>query len=674
MLSNCQRAILIVSAFICIAVPSAVNAEPSSAAETPQGNPISKIARLFDSNLVEVEERVMWLDRRLSTYARLDHFPLRFCLGYRGCRMDSRAADPTVTLDLGAERPIDAIYLIPAQREFIGDSGLFPKRFTIETSNDETFAQRLVLFTSGSNPYPPPESVPQFFSGKGSARYVRLSVQEAHHKGKTDLYGLSEFVVISNGEPVSFNATVTSSGDLNVANIWAPEFLVDGQTPLGIWHNGVLPSPQRGDVVRAVNSSDGCVWTIPFANTIPLDRVVIFPYPLHHTSQTRLLPQTLELRLVNENPRSEVRVWQWEAPIQGGEHPAPMVIPLAGRSAQSIVLISRTPWQLGDERLHAISEIEAWSGGVNHAAKSTATRTYRGDTQPVPAVTDRSSGEREIIAVAQWLKQLNQRGSMERELASLRPLHRQLAARSELNTTWGAAVAIGLTFLIPVFIVERRRLMSREQLDLIRKRIASDLHDDIGSNLGSISMIARTARRDLIRLNGPEEVADDLNEVETIARESSLAMRDIVWLLERRLDSVGDLVQRMREIANRLMRDVEFNLSCQSEKTAARLSLDAKRHLFLFYKESLHNILKHSHASRVDVRIWDEDDRLCIEISDNGIGVSQEAGQRPAAMTKLEDRARLLRGNMEVSSAKNQGTRIRLEVRRANLTSQPSKP
>lgn len=657
-----------------IALVAAVASQPVGAQESPSPNPISKIARLFDARLVEVEERVVWLDRRLSTYSRLDPIPLRFSLGYRGCRMDPRAADPAIAIDLGASKEIDAIYLVPAQREFIGDSGIFPKRFTLEASNDEQFAQRSVIFSSGASPYPPPESVPQFFRGKGSARYIRLSVQEGHQKGKQDLYGLAELVVISKNEPVSFQASVTTSGDLNVPHVWFPQALVDGQTPLGIWHNGTHVGDDRGDLARADASNEYCVWSIPLPAAAPIDRVVIFPYPLHRSAQTRVMPQSMELRLATENPNHEVRVWEWETQLPGGEHPTPTVVPLAGQFAKSVVLISKKPWQLGDDRIHAVSEIEVWSGGRNLAAGITATRTFQGTTLPINSLTDGSSGERKIIPVDQWFKQLHDRGSMERELASLRPLHRQLASRSELNTTWGAAVLMGLTFLIPVFIFERRRLMSREQLDLIRKRIASDLHDDIGSNLGSISMIARTARRDLVRMNGPEQVADDLNEVETIARESSLAMRDIVWLLERRLDSVGDLVQRMRETANRLMRDIEFHLDCHSEKTAARLSLDAKRHLFLFYKESLHNILKHSHASVVNVRIWDEDDQLCIEISDNGIGVPQDPGQRPAAMTKLEDRARLLRGTMQVSSAKNQGTHIRLAVKRCYLTSNPSKP
>src|SRR5690606_1049328 len=156
---------------------------------------------------------------------------------------------------------------------------------------------------------------------------------------------------------------------------------------------------------------------------------------------------------------------------------------------------------------------------------------------------------------ALWLDHLHERGRLEKELATLEPMRVRMANESELNATWGSAVLLGLTFLIPVFIVERRRVKSRQQIDSLRKRIASDLHDDIGSNLGSMSTIARTDRKDLVRLHGPEEVAEDLGEVESIARESSLAMRDIVWLLERKQASIRDLVQRMRETSSRLLRE-----------------------------------------------------------------------------------------------------------------------
>ncbi len=659
----------VVSALACLWPNQAFAMKPAQIA-----NPIGRIARIFDSQLVKTEDRVSWLDTRVSTLSEHREHAMKVGLGYRGCRPKVGAPDPSVTLDLGSEHSIDTIFLVPVQREFLEDPGIFPKRFTLELSSREDFAQRTIIFTTAPNTpsLRSGDGNPVPFPARGTARYVKLTVHEGYNKGMLDLFGLSEIVVTSNHDPVSFGASVTCVGDLNAPGIWYPEALTDGRTPLGIWQNGEKTTHGLGDSV-AVSSSDETVsWTIALNQTAPLDRLVIFPYQLDRSFESSVFPESLTVHLQGADGKDEQLACEWTNPLPGASSMTPLVIPLGGKSAKSIRLTGTHPYLMGDMKIHALSEIEVWSHGKNLARGLPATRTRGTDKSPVTSLTDGFTSEKEIMPVSAWLEQLAERGKIERELTLLRPVNRELASESELNATWGSAVVLGLTFLIPVFIVERRRLMSREQLDNLRKRIASDLHDDIGSNLGSISLIARTARKDLVRLHGPEEVADDLGEVESIARESSLAMRDIVWLLERRQDSIGDLVQRMRDTAGRLLREIHYTLECESNKTAAKLSLDAKRHLFLFYKEAIHNVLKHSQADRVSIRLWDVDDQLALEILDNGIGLPLNEKSIPAPIQKLEDRARVLDGLLHIASSKEKGTTIRLLVKRSHLTSHPS--
>lgn len=204
--------------------------EAATAAQT--SNPISRIARLFNSQLVKVEDRVNWLDSQVSTYARHCEYPLRTNLGYRGGRTTSLGKDPTITLDLGGEMPVDQIFLVPAQREFLQDSGIFPKRFTLEVSKQADFSASTVVYRSGDIPFVAPDGTPALFQCRDVARYVRLTVQEGHLRESEDLFGLAEFVVISRAEPVSFGATVETTGALNVPELWLPEALIDGRTLL----------------------------------------------------------------------------------------------------------------------------------------------------------------------------------------------------------------------------------------------------------------------------------------------------------------------------------------------------------------------------------------------------------------------------------------------------------
>lgn len=635
-------------------------------------NPIGRIARVLDSDLVKTEDRISWLDSRLTTFAQHREHSMKVGLGYRGFREKPDSPDPSVTLDLGAEYPIHTIFLVPAQREFIEDLGIFPKRFTIEVSDREDFSQRTVIYSSGSKQSPgSPDGNPVPFSANDTARYVRLTVHEGHHKGVRDLFGLSEIVVFSDRDPVSFGASVTAVGHMNATGIWYPEALVDGRTPLGIWQNGPRGRTSLGDSVTVANLADQVSWKLVLPEAQPLDRIILFPYQLNDSFESSVLPDTLAIHLDAGDGSGEQMVGTWENPLPGASSMTPLVLPLKGQTARNVRLTGTKPFELGETKVYSLSEIEVWSKGKNLALDLPVTRSSQDQDTVVKTLTDGATSERAIIPFAVWLEQLYDRGRIEKELASLRPVQRQLASETELNVTWGSAVVLGLTFLIPVFIVERRRLMSRDQLDQLRKRIASDLHDDIGSNLGSISLIARTARKDLVRLHGPEEVADDLGEVESIARESSLAMRDIVWLLERRQDSIGDLVQRMRETAGRLLREINYTLDCESNKTTAKLSLDAKRHLFLFYKEAIHNVLKHSKANSVSIRLWDEDDKLALEIVDNGVGLPHEKDTQPT-VHKLEDRARVLEGHLQINSSRESGTIIRLLVKRSHLTAHPT--
>ncbi len=596
---------------------------------------------------------------------------MKVALGARGGRLDPDAPAPSLTVDLGKSQPLELLYLLPVQRDFGQGDELFPRRFALEVAERADFSDAYRIYATGEKTFPAPKGKPMRFALQGrQARFVRLTVEQGHQRGAADVFALSELVVIADGEPVSFGAKVEAQGAMDVPDTWDASYLTDARTPLGIWQGGPW-TKERGDLVEVSDPAETVSWTVPLENPAAIDRVTLFPYQLAELVDTGIFPDELTVTFLDAEG-GEVSTHAWRNPLPGTSTLTPVAIAAGGKTASAVRVTGTRPWQMGAKLLHGLSEIEIWSGNRNLAAGRGVQRLAESASTEIFVLTDGKASERQILPVAAWLNQLHERARLEQELAFLQPIRQRMASESELNATWGSAVMLGLTFLIPVVIVERRRLISRNQLDQLRKRIASDLHDDIGSNLGSISLIARTARKDLIRLHGPDEVAEDLGEVESIARESSLAMRDIVWLLERRQDSIGDLVHRMRETAGRLLREMEYAIECDSTKTAAKLSLDAKRHLFLFYKEALHNVVKHSRAGRVDVRLWDEHDLLALEVRDDGIGLPSDPDKRPSAVQKLQDRARVLGGNLHIQSAPGQGTALRLTVKRSHLTAAPA--
>ncbi len=646
-------------------------------AETPIANPIGKMARLLNPRLVKVEERVDFLSRQLLSLAVNDDCSLKTGIGCRGAKMGGETADPSLTIDLGKEYPVESLYLVPLQKEFSGGKSLFPKRFTIEFSTTEDFTGHKVVYTSGKQFFPETGGMPVRFAGQGvMARFVKLTVNQGHIRGDHEVYGLSELVVISEGYPVSFGCNVKASGSLDVEGIWYPDAVTDGRMPLGEWQGGEWAGREQvGDQVEVGSVREAVSWTVDFKTDSKLDLVVLFPLEAKEILEAGILPEELEIQVRASGAKDFRTVKHWSSPMAGTNHDTPLLFKLDGVQGREIRIVGLKARNVGGRFFQGLSEIQVWSDRKNIVGGLQTERGNAGRRTKMDSLTNGFSSEREIIPVASWLNQLHERWRVEREIEALLPMRAQMAAESELNATWGSAMMLGLTFLIPVFIVERRRLISRNQIDDLRKRIASDLHDDIGSNLGSISLIARTARKDLVRLHGPEGVGEDLGEVESIAKESSLAMRDIVWLLERKQDSIGDLVHRMRETASRLLREFEYTIECESTKSASKLSLDAKRHLFLFYKESVHNILKHSKASKVSIRLWDDGDKLALEVIDNGQGlpmVIENEVEVPRMVRKLDERARVLEGKLDMKSKRGEGTTVLLTVKRSLLMAAPA--
>ncbi|MGB6223520.1 MAG: histidine kinase [Haloferula sp.] len=636
-----------------------------AADEARSSNPIGRVARLFNPELVQVEDRIDWLQSRLRGLSAYTPRPLKESLGWRAGWIEADIEDPSITLDLGGVYPLSDVYLIPAQEQLSLNSRLFPYRFKVEASRSPDFVDAETLFQSSETNLGTVEGYPFRIQARDiDAQYVRLTLQQGHRHGLHHIAALSEMVVISGGEPVSFGATVSATHSMNGSNEWSADFINDGRSPLGLWEGGNWTN-SRGFYLEVPANNPVVEWIIDLGQSEAIDRVVLFPYLLPELAGPGVLPQAITIALGDE---PTVIGASQKAMLSGGEASCPRMIPMHTESGRYLIIRSDDALPLGPRRIQALSEIEIWSQGRNLAAGRPVLIRHNGSERTdTPEITDGYANGLQIFPVDQWLRQLTERGEIENEQASLVPVRTSMASESEINATWGASIAIGLTFLIPVAIVERRRLVSRNQIDNLRKRIASDLHDDIGSNLGSISLIARAAKRDLQRLHGPDVIAQDLSEMEVIARESSLAMRDIVWLLERRQDTIGDFVQRMQDTASRLLRDVEYDVVCRSNRTAAKMTLDAKRHLFLFYKEALHNILKHSQATEVDVRIFDSQDRLVMEVRDNGVGLKRDDQNRPIVGRKLTDRAGVLDGLLQVESEPGEGTVLRLAVKRSSL-------
>jgi signal transduction histidine kinase len=219
-----------------------------------------------------------------------------------------------------------------------------------------------------------------------------------------------------------------------------------------------------------------------------------------------------------------------------------------------------------------------------------------------------------------------------------------------------------------IYTLYRYRLSHLLRLERVRTRIAADLHDDIGASLSRIAL-----QTELLRREGPSRppAADRrLSEIGESARELVDSMSDIVWSIDPRRDDLASLVARAREFALGVLEPKGIALDFRVPPDAAHIKMppERRRHLYLILKEAVNNAARHADAGRVWIALEREEDRLRVEIRDDGRGFREAAGAGPLpsrgghGLGNMKLRAEQMGGTLEVRTAPGQGTTLTLRL------------
>jgi signal transduction histidine kinase len=201
----------------------------------------------------------------------------------------------------------------------------------------------------------------------------------------------------------------------------------------------------------------------------------------------------------------------------------------------------------------------------------------------------------------------------------------------------------------------RYRIHANRELLKVRERIAGDLHDEVGSNLGSIQMFADLAES----RSGP---SDELKRIQRIAAETVSAVRDIVWLLRPGGDHRIATVEHLRETSSIMLESMDWKFTANDEAWDLELPEESNRDLFLYFREALHNILRHSKAAHVEIHAEKHDAQFRLIIRDDGCGIPPEKLERTATLRALRQRTDALGGELKVDSNPATGTGLELKV------------
>jgi hypothetical protein len=226
--------------------------------------------------------------------------------------------------------------------------------------------------------------------------------------------------------------------------------------------------------------------------------------------------------------------------------------------------------------------------------------------------------------------------------------------------TWWFRGLIGAIVLAMVAGAYQYRVAKLLEMERMRLRIASDLHDDIGSSLSGIALVTESLKS---RKGLEERDREHLSDVTRTARRTADALRDIVWLVNPEHDAMDDLLLRLKDAATMILTGIEHTITTSGSSLSTRMSLEVRHNLILIYKEVLNNIARHSRARHVSISIHWESSLFTFRVVDDGVGFDPATVTRGNGLRSLQQRAAQIGGTLRVESSPGRGTDVILTAR-----------
>jgi signal transduction histidine kinase len=205
------------------------------------------------------------------------------------------------------------------------------------------------------------------------------------------------------------------------------------------------------------------------------------------------------------------------------------------------------------------------------------------------------------------------------------------------------------------------RLEMQQAMEKERRRIAQDLHDDLGSGITEIMLLSELAKQ-----NGNGSVKESHSQLDDItqkARQVATAMDEIVWTVNPKNDSLPDLASYLCDYAQEFLRPSKVSCRIDMMEGLPSMSITAQqRHnLFMAVKEALNNAVKHSCASEVWLRIRWAENQVSILVEDNGCGFAPVLARENSSgngLTNMHTRLETIHGKVEFTTRPGNGTTI----------------
>lgn len=584
--------------------------------------------------------------------------------------METVPEEPRWTVSLfGDGTRVKEIYLVPAaDRRVPSMPGYgFPPRFRIVGRLENGTSS--ILADWRDRDFPDPGRLPvRLIVPYGKYLELRLEVFRGCEEAGKEFFALDEMLMRSESNLTRFDHPIISAG-FEAPPFWSVNYLIDGKNSMGLpvlpELDGMVPDyvagfsrPQAEPVVVELDlGTNRWCSDVVFYPAQPPEGLAIPGYGF---------PGSVKMEFFRDRAGELPRKLVKEYPAQKMKNPGNNIIRRFSRVRQARWLrftFDQLP-QYEGRSVFGLGEIEVTTERESVAVGCLVESDSLPTNTDLQLLADGVAGGRKVIPVLQWLDSLSLRRDLNRWLAKNEELQQVLVARkarfwSKVLVSCVSALVVVLASSTVIGAMLRRRHSAR-----FRQRVTQDLHDDIGSKIGAISLASTYLRRAV-----PDRLAQACGQdIEEIATDMKKALGDVLWFTNSQTDRLRELVCKLTEIAEYTIPSdmLEMTHTALRDIPDHPIRVEMKRDLMMLFKEALHNAAKHADASLIGITIrWTRPYLyLCIRDNGKGFNVRKEQNERSQlGLSGMRRRAKRLRADFWIQSEPGNGTVIELTMK-----------
>lgn len=224
--------------------------------------------------------------------------------------------------------------------------------------------------------------------------------------------------------------------------------------------------------------------------------------------------------------------------------------------------------------------------------------------------------------------------------------------------TWWFVTLVVIIIVFFIYYLGTIRIKSQLEIEKLKLKIASDLHDNIGAGLTEISILSEVAERS--EGQSSSIVKKDLQKISETARQLVDSMSDIVWVVNPQRDSLHDLIVKLKDSYNEFFSSIgiSFQVNNVEKSDDIKLPMDYKQNLLLMFKEAINNAIKHSGCKKLILEAFYKNDIIEIILKDDGSGFNIDKIKFGNGIKNMENRAKKIKGKLSWKSEVGAGTTV----------------